>query len=125
MLRAQGFVDIHAKQFNWPVGRWAKGEKNKLLGRFVQEDLNDWLPSSALALFTRVLKWSREEVEVFLATVRQELKDKKRHFWANVYVLVSSIRLCFQIDHCQDHMVCEKAGGSIRHWVCRGFRDEG
>lgn len=86
MLRAQGFVDIHAKRYNWPVGRWAKGQKNKLLGRFVMEDLLDWLPSSALALFTRVLKWSREEVELFLASVRQELKDKSRHFYAHIIV---------------------------------------
>ncbi|KAF2204216.1 S-adenosyl-L-methionine-dependent methyltransferase [Delitschia confertaspora ATCC 74209] len=89
MLRAQGFVDIHAKQYNWPIGRWAKGKKNKALGTYVMEDLHDWLPSSALALFTRVLKWSREEVEVFLATVRNELKDKSRHFYAHVIVWVA------------------------------------
>ncbi|ORX94668.1 S-adenosyl-L-methionine-dependent methyltransferase [Clohesyomyces aquaticus] len=84
-LRAAGFVDIHAKQYKWPVGRWAKGDKMKLLGRFVVEDLNDWLPSSALGLFTRVLKWTRDEVEMFLASVRKELKEeKRRHFYANV-----------------------------------------
>jgi trans-aconitate methyltransferase len=86
MLREAGFVEIHAKQYNWPVGRWAKGQKNKLLGRFVMEDLLDWLPSSALALFTRVLKWSREEVELFLASVRKELKDKNKHFYAHVII---------------------------------------
>ncbi|KAF2466896.1 S-adenosyl-L-methionine-dependent methyltransferase [Lindgomyces ingoldianus] len=84
-LRSAGFVDIHAKQYKWPVGRWAKGDKMKLLGRFVMEDLMDWLPSSAMGLFTRVLKWSREEVELFLSTVRRELKEEKsRHFYANV-----------------------------------------
>ncbi|KAF2183321.1 S-adenosyl-L-methionine-dependent methyltransferase [Zopfia rhizophila CBS 207.26] len=84
-LRSVGFVDIHAKHYKWPVGGWAKGEKMKLLGRFVKEDLMDWLPSSALALFTRVLKWSREEVELFLATCRRELKEERgRHFYANV-----------------------------------------
>lgn len=83
-LRAAGFVDIHAKCYKWPIGRWAKGAKLKLLGYYVYEDVLDWLPSSALGLFTRVLKWSREEVEVFLAECRRELKDRKdRHFYAN------------------------------------------
>jgi hypothetical protein len=56
-LRDAGFVNIHVKNYKWPIGRWAKGQKMKLLGRFVEEDLRDWLPSSALGFFTRVLKW--------------------------------------------------------------------
>jgi SAM-dependent methyltransferase len=85
-LRDAGFVDINLKTYKWPVGKWAKGAKFKLLGRFVYEDLLDWLPSSALGLFTRVLKWSREEVEVFLSECRTEAKRKDRHYYAEVYV---------------------------------------
>jgi hypothetical protein len=89
-LRAAGFVNIHAKHYKWPIGPWAKGEKNKLLGRFALEDTMDWLPSSALALFTQMFGWSREEVEVFLASVRKEIKeDKKLHFYATVLVTLS------------------------------------
>jgi hypothetical protein len=32
-----------------------------------------------MMLFTRCLGWSREEVEVFLADVRKEAKDKRIH----------------------------------------------
>lgn len=85
-LREAGFVNISLKNYKWPVGAWAKGRKMKLLGKFAEEDLRDWLPSSALGFFTRALKWSREEVELFLATVRTELKEtkKERHFFANM-----------------------------------------
>lgn len=84
-LRDAGFINIHVKNYKWPVGKWAKGDKMKLLGRFVDEDLRDWLPSSAMGFFTRALHWSREEVELFLAEVRAELKEQKsRHFYANV-----------------------------------------
>ncbi|KAF1934786.1 S-adenosyl-L-methionine-dependent methyltransferase [Clathrospora elynae] len=83
-LRDAGFVGVNVKTFKWPVGKWAKGAKFKLLGRFVYEDLMDWLPSSSLGLFTRVLKWSREEVEVFLAECRAEAKRKDRHYYAEV-----------------------------------------
>ncbi|OCK80010.1 S-adenosyl-L-methionine-dependent methyltransferase [Lepidopterella palustris CBS 459.81] len=108
-LRAAGFVDIHAKHFKWPVGPWAKGEKNKLLGRFAMEDLNDWLPSSAMALFTRVLKWTREEVELFLATVRKELKEEKqRHFWANVVFWYARKPLDAGVDQRDQDLVREE-----------------
>ncbi|KAF2117993.1 S-adenosyl-L-methionine-dependent methyltransferase [Lophiotrema nucula] len=83
ILRETGFENVECKIYKWPVGRWAKGDKMKLLGKFAYEDLQDWLPSSCLGLFTRVLKWSRDEVEVFLSTVRRELKEEKhRHFYA-------------------------------------------
>ena len=89
-LRAAGFSNVTLKTYKWPVGKWAKGAKFKLLGRFVYEDLMDWLPSSSLGLFTRVLKWTREEVEVFLAECRAEAKRKDRHYYADVYVARAS-----------------------------------
>lgn len=40
------------------------------------------LEGFSMALFTRVLGWSRLEVEVFLVNVRKELKDPKIHgYW--------------------------------------------
>ncbi|KAF2127454.1 S-adenosyl-L-methionine-dependent methyltransferase [Dothidotthia symphoricarpi CBS 119687] len=83
-LRSAGFVDINAKTCKWPVGRWAKGDKFKLLGDLAYADLMDWLPSSSLGLFTRVLKWTQHEVEVFLAECRAEAKRKDRHYYADV-----------------------------------------
>ncbi|USP76720.1 hypothetical protein yc1106_03994 [Curvularia clavata] len=84
-LRSAGFTDINLKMYKWPVGKWAKGAKFKLLGRFVYEDLMDWLPSSSLGLFTRILKWTREEVEVFLSECRAEARRKDRHYYADVF----------------------------------------
>ncbi|KAF2496992.1 S-adenosyl-L-methionine-dependent methyltransferase [Lophium mytilinum] len=84
LLQAAGFVDIHQKKLKWPYGPWAKGEKFKLLGKFARQDLNDGLGSSTLALFTRVLGWSREEVEVFNAGVRKELREGVEGVWQNV-----------------------------------------
>ncbi|KAF1833331.1 S-adenosyl-L-methionine-dependent methyltransferase [Decorospora gaudefroyi] len=84
-LRDAGFVDVNLKLYKWPVGKWAKGARFKLLGRFVYEDLMDWLPSSSLGLFTRVLCWTREEVEVFLSECRAEAKRKDRHYYVDAF----------------------------------------
>jgi hypothetical protein len=92
-LRAAGFVDVQRKNFKWPLGKWAKGKKNKLLGYYAEEDFNDFLPGSVLGLFTRVLKWTREEVELFLAEVRREKREmKERHFYANLWVPTSFVQ---------------------------------
>ncbi|RAR12600.1 S-adenosyl-L-methionine-dependent methyltransferase [Stemphylium lycopersici] len=80
-LRNAGFTNINVNVYKWPVGKWAKGARFKLLGRFVYDDLMDWLPSSSLRLFTRILKWSREEVEVFLSECRAEARRKDRHYY--------------------------------------------
>lgn len=89
-FRDAGFVDINVKTYKWPLGKWAKGAKFKLLGRFVYEDLWDALPSLSLGLFTRTLQWTREEVEVFLAECRQESKRKDRHYYGEAYVPLAS-----------------------------------
>lgn len=94
-FREAGFVDVHVKTYKWPLGKWAKGAKFKLLGRFVYEDLWDALPSLSLGLFTRVLEWSRPEVEVFLAECRQESRRKDRHYCVEVYV-----KLCLRLWTC-------------------------
>lgn len=90
-LQRAGFVDINLKMHKWPLGKWAKGAKFKLLGRYVFEDLWDALPSLSLGLFTRVLNWSRDEVEVFLAECRQESKRKDRHYYGDWYVKLSKV----------------------------------
>jgi hypothetical protein len=47
------------------------------------EDMGSALEGFSLAPFTRVLGWSREEVEVFLVNVRKELKNPRIHaYWS-------------------------------------------
>lgn len=46
------------------------------------ENLGGGLEAISVALFTRVLKWSKPELDMFLATVRKELKDTRIHsYW--------------------------------------------
>ncbi|KAF3007893.1 hypothetical protein E8E13_011006 [Curvularia kusanoi] len=85
-LQQAGFANVTLKTYKWPVGTWAKGAKLKLLGRYVYEDFLDALPSLSLGLFTRVLKWSREEVEILLAECRQESRRRDRHFYADCLI---------------------------------------
>jgi len=86
MLHDAGFVDVRLKIYTWPVGKWAKGEKWKTLGEYAQSNLMDWLGGGSLWLFIKMLGWSRIKLELFLAEVRRELRDRtERQFYAHVY----------------------------------------
>ena len=45
------------------------------------ENITPALEGLSMGMFTRVLGWQREEVEVFLADVRKEMKDTRIHVY--------------------------------------------
>ncbi|KAF2461741.1 S-adenosyl-L-methionine-dependent methyltransferase [Lineolata rhizophorae] len=85
MLRAAGFVDVHGRRYKWPLGPWPKGEREKAIGRWAMQDVEDGLQGGTLGFLTRVLKWPRERVEAFLSEVRNELREQKAHLYVNIY----------------------------------------
>ncbi|KAK3326090.1 S-adenosyl-L-methionine-dependent methyltransferase [Apodospora peruviana] len=87
MMREAGFVDIVATPVKWPINPWPKTAKYKELGRWAQENFTWGCDSMSLALFTRVLGWSADEVHVFMAMVRQDLRNRKLHAYWNFWVV--------------------------------------
>ncbi|KYG41676.1 hypothetical protein M433DRAFT_169355 [Acidomyces richmondensis BFW] len=85
LLHATGFENIRIEWQHWPVGTWAKGSKNKQIGRWWAEDAKEVTRNTA-ALFTRVLGWKPEEFEVFAAKIANEIESGKKHMW---------VELCF------------------------------
>lgn len=57
------------------IGRLADAEE----GMWNHENIAGGLYGVSVALFTRALGWTKEELEVFLVDVRKELKDMKIH----------------------------------------------
>jgi hypothetical protein len=49
---------------------------------WAHENIVSGLQGISVALFTRVLGWSTEELEVLMAGVRKDLKNRKMHcYW--------------------------------------------
>ncbi|KAI9884801.1 MAG: hypothetical protein M1823_003412 [Watsoniomyces obsoletus] len=61
--------------------------KPKKLGLYNHWQIDEGLEAFSLALFTRVLKWSPEEIQVLLAKVRNDLKDPTIHAYINFHVV--------------------------------------
>lgn len=85
-LEEAGFVDVVEKKYTWPVGTWAKGKREKMLGLWYREDLLSGLQGFTMALLTRALGMLTAEVEVLLAGVRDDIKSNKIHIYIPVQV---------------------------------------
>lgn len=71
----------------YPISPWPKDPKLKERGRFGAFGVMESLPSYSLALFTRVLGRSRQEVDQFCERVRQEIttKSEKNRYFGEVW----------------------------------------
>ena len=63
--------------FKWPLGTWSSDKHYKELGHWNCGSLDVGLEGLMMALLTRGLGWSTEEVLVFCAAVRPELRDPR------------------------------------------------
>jgi hypothetical protein len=82
-LHAAGFIDIHMKWFNWPIGPWAKDRKSKLLGKIAFMNFCDGIDTT-IPVFMNVLGWKIEEAQVLIADVKKEWKEQKVHCYQQV-----------------------------------------
>lgn len=80
-----GFEDVVSKVVKVPMSPWPKDPKLKEIGRYMQAEQLQAMPSYTHALLSRVLNWETTEIEVLLAQVSAELKDRSIHQYAKVY----------------------------------------
>lgn len=86
-LAEAGFVNIVERKFKWPQNAWPKDPRHKEIGLWAMENIVGGLQGLSMALFTRGLNWSAEELEVFLTGVRKDMKDRKIHVYYDIYVV--------------------------------------
>ncbi|KAL3420426.1 methyltransferase domain-containing protein [Phlyctema vagabunda] len=86
-LLRHGFVDVVKIPYRWPMNRWPKQRKYKELGMWTQENFSMGLEAMSLALFTRNLGWTMEEVKIFCAHVRNDMMNTNIHAYWNIFVI--------------------------------------
>lgn len=85
-MREMGFEGVVESEGAVAFNTWPKGRKNKLLGAMCCQNLLEGVQSMSLALFTRVLGMSSEEVTRFLEGVKSDLANPKIHSYSVVYI---------------------------------------
>ncbi|KAM0559959.1 hypothetical protein ACHAPJ_003913 [Fusarium lateritium] len=86
-IEAAGFKDVTQRVYKWPQNRWAKDPKYKELGAWTLVNILSGLEAISNALFTRVLGWSKHELDVFLTEVRKDIKNPSIHAYWPIYVI--------------------------------------
>lgn len=84
LLKEIGFVDVQETLHKWPLNTWPADKKMKELGAWTCENIMEGMEGFSLALLSRELGWSREEIGVFLVEVRKCLRDRRIHAYMSL-----------------------------------------
>lgn len=91
-----GFINVQHDVRKVPVGTWARDKKlvsaadtctritmltdcQKQVGGIFRVNLEELLEAALLGLLVRVENWKPEEVQVFIAQIREALRDRSVH----------------------------------------------
>ncbi|CAG8957255.1 hypothetical protein HYFRA_00010677 [Hymenoscyphus fraxineus] len=86
-LEDAGFMNVVEIRYKWPMNRWPKDKDLKELGAWMHENFSTGLSGLSMAVFTRALGWSQEELEVFLISVRKDMRNTKIHGYYPIYAV--------------------------------------
>jgi hypothetical protein len=76
-----GFVDVKERRLAWPIGSWARGKKLKMMGAWCKENMLAGIQGWSMAVLTRGLGMTRNEVELLLMGVRSDINSRKLHIY--------------------------------------------
>jgi hypothetical protein len=81
-LKEAGFVNVTRKAFKWPTNTWPKDPKFKEIGLWTLANIERNLETISSFLLRQGLGMSQEEILVFIAEVRAEMRNLKVHaYW--------------------------------------------
>ncbi|KAG5794788.1 hypothetical protein H9Q69_006173 [Fusarium xylarioides] len=86
-LIAAGFENVRQEIRKMPLGSWPKDPKLKEIGKYQSIQEAKAIESYTPQIFSAVLGWSQEEIQVFMAKVKNEIKDPSIHLYLPVHFL--------------------------------------
>ncbi|KAH6627050.1 S-adenosyl-L-methionine-dependent methyltransferase [Chaetomium sp. MPI-SDFR-AT-0129] len=83
----RGFEDVTEVIHKMPLSPWPRDQRLKLIGAFEMENLLFGLSGMVTRLFSKTLKWTPEQVQVFLVELRKEIKNRNVHMYWPYYTV--------------------------------------
>ncbi|KAM0420450.1 hypothetical protein ACHAPT_011742 [Fusarium lateritium] len=80
-MEKAGFVDIQEKRYKSPIGSWPKDERFREIGQYAQLSMEQDFEGLILFMTNVLGGWSREEIQVYVAHLRREIRSGKKHAW--------------------------------------------
>ncbi|OJD29405.1 sam dependent methyltransferase [Diplodia corticola] len=81
-----GWEDVTQVEYRWPTGPWARDARMKELGRWSRLHLLEGVENWTLAMLTRVLGYSFEEAQVWIAKIKADVRDPAVRAYHDMYV---------------------------------------
>ncbi|KAL1962435.1 hypothetical protein VTN77DRAFT_9706 [Rasamsonia byssochlamydoides] len=86
-FREAGFVDIHTKKYQVPMGAWPKDQYYKKVGTWNLLQAEQGFQGAAMAVLTRFESWSVDEVTVLASDAKRDVRNRKIHTIFDFYVV--------------------------------------
>ncbi|KAI0450561.1 S-adenosyl-L-methionine-dependent methyltransferase [Xylaria acuta] len=87
-MEAAGFVDIKVYNMKTALGPWAADRKHKEIGQYARLALEQDTEGFIMYMWTTILGWTREEIAVYAAHLRRELRSPNHHAYYPQRVVV-------------------------------------
>ncbi|RDW81933.1 hypothetical protein BP6252_03045 [Coleophoma cylindrospora] len=78
-VRDAGFENITHKVIPLPLGLWPKDKKMKEIGAYMMFQYTEGVEAFILSPFTRLLGWTKAQVEEFSEKVQRDAQDRRIH----------------------------------------------
>jgi ubiquinone/menaquinone biosynthesis C-methylase UbiE len=86
-MQSAGFINVTERIFHVPLGTWPKNQVLKTVGLYWRTILNDGIQAIALGPMSRGMGWSREQIEVFLVSVRRAYSDNTALLYMPMHIV--------------------------------------
>ncbi|XP_014550639.1 hypothetical protein COCVIDRAFT_31686 [Bipolaris victoriae FI3] len=83
-IEAAGFINVVEHRWKLPIGGWPADKRFKELGLYNRINWEQGIEGWSIYLLTTLMKWTIEEVQVYLALMRQALRDRRIHAYQEV-----------------------------------------
>lgn len=78
-MEEAGFTELKVWNLKAPIGNWPADLKKREIGDIAEWAMTTDLEGYVLYACNKVLGWSREEVQIYLAHLRKEMRSKRIH----------------------------------------------
>ncbi len=86
-MKDAGFTNITVREYKMPLGPWPKDKRLRESGQYNLVGISEGLTGLSIRVFTQILGWSVEEMEVLLAQVRAEFRKRTIHSYFPIWVV--------------------------------------
>lgn len=81
-MRNAGFINVICRKFKLPIGPWPRDPVLRRAGMFGLVNVLDGIQGLSLKIFTELLDYSLDDLEVLLSECRLEIRDRAVHsYW--------------------------------------------